>query len=39
MFAAPILIDRLMTNFSAGVAEMEIELNPRWQPNTETNRH
>jgi hypothetical protein len=38
MFAAPILIDRSMTNYSAGV-EMEIELNPRWRPNTETNGH
>jgi hypothetical protein len=30
MFAAPTLIDR---------SEMEIELNPRLRPNTETNGH
>jgi hypothetical protein len=39
MFAAPVLIDRSMTNFLHESAETEKELNPRWRPDTEKNGH
>jgi hypothetical protein len=37
MLAAPILIDRLMTNYWAGVSGEGIGINPRWRPNKKRN--
>ena len=33
MLAAPILINRLMTNYCAGVSGKGNIINPRWRPN------
>jgi hypothetical protein len=39
MFAAPILIDRSMTNYCAGVGGKGNRINPRWRPNKKRNRY
>jgi hypothetical protein len=39
MLAAPILINRSMTNYCAGVSKKWNRINPRWRPNKERNGH
>jgi hypothetical protein len=39
MLAAPILINRSMTNYCACVSGKGNRINPRWQPNKKRNGH
>ncbi len=39
MLAAPILINRSMTNYSAGVSGKGNIINPRWRTNKKRNGH
>jgi hypothetical protein len=39
MLAAPILIDRSLTNYCAGVSGKGNRINPRWWPNKKSNGH
>jgi hypothetical protein len=39
MLAAPVLIDRSMTNYFAGVGGTGNIINPRWRPNKRRNGH
>ncbi len=39
MLAAPILINRSMTNYCAGVSGKGNRINPRWRPNKKRNAH
>jgi hypothetical protein len=39
MLAAPILIDRSMTKYWAGVSGKGNRINPRWRPNKKRNGH
>ncbi len=39
MLAAPILIDRSMTNYCPGVSGNGNRINPRWRPNKKRNGH
>jgi hypothetical protein len=39
MLVAPILINRLMTNYCAGVSGKENIISPRWRSNKKRNEH